>query len=44
VNRNLLPSGLWMVIVPRRAAVRATFAALAEEWRALAARAGYLKA
>jgi len=44
VNRHLLPSGLWMVVVPRRAAVRATFAALAEEWRALAARAGYLKA
>lgn len=43
LHRNLLPSGLWMVIVPRRAAVRATFAALAEEWRALAARAGYLK-
>ena len=43
-HRNLLPSGLWMVIVPRRAAVRATFAALAEEWRALTARAGYLKA
>jgi len=44
LQRNLLPSGLWMVVVPRRAAVRATFAALAEEWRALAARAGYLKA
>ena len=44
LHRNLLPSGLWMVVVPRRAAVRVTFAALAEEWRALAARAGYLKA
>jgi hypothetical protein len=40
----LLPGGLWMVVVLRRAAVRATFAALTEEWRALAARAGYLKA
>jgi ribonuclease P protein component len=44
LNRNLLPSGLWMVVVPRRAAVRADFAALAGEWRALATRAGYLKA
>jgi ribonuclease P protein component len=44
LHRNLLPSGLWMVIVPRRAAVRTTFAALAEEWRALVERAGYLKA
>lgn len=43
VNRGLLPSGLWMVVIPRRAAVRATFAALAEEWRALVARAGYWK-
>jgi ribonuclease P protein component len=44
LHRGLLPSGLWMVVVLRRAAVRATFAALTEEWRALAARAGYLKA
>ena len=44
LHRNLLPSGLWMVVVPRRVAVRATFSALAEEWRALAERAGYLKA
>ena len=44
LHRNLLPSGLWMVVVPRRPAAHATFAALAEEWRALAARAGYLKA
>ena len=44
VNRGLLPAGLWMVVVMRKAAMRATFAALAEEWRALAARAGYLKA
>jgi ribonuclease P protein component len=44
VHRPLLPGGLWMVVVLRRAAVRATFAALTEEWRALAARAGYLKA
>jgi hypothetical protein len=33
-----------MVVVLRRAAVGATFAALTEEWRALTARAGYLKA
>ena len=44
LHRNLIPAGLWMVVAPRRAAVRATFAALAEEWRVLAARAGYLKA
>ena len=44
LHRGLLPSGLWMVVVLRSAAVRATFAALTEEWRALAARAGYLKA
>jgi len=44
LHRGLLPAGLWMVVVLRRAAVRATFAALTEEWRALAARAGYLKA
>ena len=44
LHRGLLPSGLWVVVIPRRAAVRATFAALAEEWRALMARAGYLKA
>lgn len=44
LHRALLPAGLWMVVVLRRAAARATSAALAEEWRALAARAGYLKA
>jgi len=44
VHRGLLPGGLWMVVVLRRAAVGATFAALTEEWRALTARAGYLKA
>lgn len=44
LHRKLLPPGLWMVAVPRSSAVRATFEALAEEWRALAARAGYLKA
>jgi ribonuclease P protein component len=43
VHRPLLPAGLWMVIVLRRAAVRATFTVLTEEWRALAIRAGYLK-
>jgi ribonuclease P protein component len=44
LHRGLLPAGLWMVVVLRSAAVRATFTALAEEWRALAVRAGYLKA
>jgi ribonuclease P protein component len=43
LHRPALPAGLWMVIVPRRAAVPVTTAALREEWRALAARAGYLK-
>jgi ribonuclease P protein component len=44
LQRPLLPAGLWMVIVPRRAAVNAQFAALAEEWRVLSVRAGFLKA
>jgi len=44
LHRPLLPAGLRMVIVPRRAAVQAPAAALREEWRALAVRAGYLKA
>ena len=44
LQRPLLPEGLWMVIVPRRAAVNAQFAALAEEWRVLSVRAGFLKA
>lgn len=43
-HRPALPAGLWMVIIPRKAAVASPFAALAEEWRALAGRAGYLKA
>ena len=43
-HRSLLPAGLWMVVVPRRAAVATTFVKLADEWRALAARSGYLKA
>lgn len=43
LHRSLLPAGLWMVVILRRAAVGANFGALAEEWRALAARAGYLK-
>ncbi len=42
-HRMLLPAGLWMVVVLRGAAVAATFGMLSEEWRALAARAGYLK-
>lgn len=43
-HRMLLPAGLWMVVVLRRAAAAATSGMLTEEWRALAARAGYLKA
>jgi len=42
-HRPSLPAGIWMVVVLRGSAVRATFAALAGEWRALATRAGYLK-
>jgi ribonuclease P protein component len=42
-HRPSLPAGIWMVVVLRGSAVRATFAALAGEWRALASRAGYLK-
>ncbi len=44
LHRVFLPAGLWMVVVLRRAAASATFQALAEEWRALCVRAGYLKA
>ena len=43
LHRRLLPAGLWMVIVPRRAAVDAQFAALRDEWRALCTRGGYLQ-
>ena len=43
LNRASLPSGLWMVIVPRRTAAATNSQALAEEWRALAGKAGYLK-
>ncbi|MFZ4483286.1 MAG: ribonuclease P protein component [Chthoniobacterales bacterium] len=43
LHRPLLPAGLWMVVVARRAAVTATAATLAAEWSALSARAGYLK-
>ena len=38
LHRRLLPAGLWMVIVPRRAAVRADYSALSDEWCALAQR------
>ncbi len=44
LHRSLLPAGLWMVVVLRRAAATTTYAALLEEWRVLAGRAGYLKA
>lgn len=43
LHRGLLPAGLWMVVIARRAAATASFGALSEEWRALADRAGYLK-
>jgi len=42
LHRRLLPAGLWMVVVPRRAAVGAEFAALRDEWCELSERGGYL--
>ncbi|MGA0093757.1 MAG: ribonuclease P protein component [Chthoniobacterales bacterium] len=42
LHRRGLPAGLWMVVVPRRAAVGAEYAALAEEWCTLAQRGGIL--
>lgn len=44
LHRGVLPSGLWMVVVARRAAAVANFSALRGEWRELAVRAGYLQA
>ena len=41
-QRPFLPRGLWMVVVLRRAAAGAAFAALFEEWRTLSVRAGFL--
>jgi ribonuclease P protein component len=32
LHRPLLPHGLWMVVVPRRAAVTSHYAALNDEW------------
>ena len=43
LHRPLLPEGLWMVVVPRRAAATAKYAALNEEWLTLAGRGGYLR-
>jgi ribonuclease P protein component len=43
LHRHLLPAGLWMVVVPRRAAVGAQYSALSEEWCALAQRGGVLE-
>lgn len=43
LHRPLLPAGLWMVVVPRRAAAAAKYAALSDEWRSLAMRGGYLE-
>jgi ribonuclease P protein component len=43
LHRALLPAGLWMVVVPRRAAVAAKYSALSDEWRSLAERGGYLR-
>jgi ribonuclease P protein component len=43
LHRRLLPPGLWLVVVPRRAAVDAKFAALRDEWCALSARGGFLR-
>lgn len=44
LHRTVLPAGLWMVVVARRAAAVANSAALRGEWRELASRAGYLQA
>ena len=41
LHRALLPAGLWMVVVPRRAAVTATYAALSDEWCTLTERGGF---
>lgn len=43
LHRRLLPTGLWMVVVPRRAAVGAKYEALREEWCTLASGGGYLR-
>lgn len=43
LHRPLLPTGLWLVVIARRSAAKADYHALAEEWRALTARAGYLE-
>lgn len=42
LHRRLLPRGLWMVVIPRRAAAVAKYAALRDEWCTLVARGGYL--
>ena len=42
-NRPLLREGRWIVLVARRAAVEAGFAALRDEWLRLAGRAGILQ-
>ena len=42
LHRRSLPAGLWMVIVPRRAAVGAEYSALSGEWCTLAQRGGLL--
>jgi len=43
LHRAGLRPGLWLVMVPRRAAVGVPAAVLEEEWRALAGRAGYFR-
>ena len=40
VARPLVKRGLWLVLIARAAAARASFAATQEEWRALGAKAG----
>jgi len=42
LHRRLLPAGLWMVVVPRRAAVDAAYDTLVGEWLSLSRRGGYL--
>lgn len=42
LNRRRLPAGLWMVVVPRRAAASAKYDTLSGEWLALSRRGGFL--
>ena len=43
VDRPLLGTGCWLVLIARQSAVDATFSQIHDEWRTLARRAGVLK-